>query len=155
MLIVSELGRFIATKWQILKRYYLFFMKTSLLSVTSSLIVILWPLQHSHGLYTFSRPLLAISQPLLSLLWRLLHSKAFLCHPQGPFDIYKHYLMISSHSHGFCNTLTVSIGTLMTSKVRLTASFFSLTALTVTDTKDLENCWIFSQDRTMSRQTVG
>ncbi len=56
-LIVSELGRFIASKWCILKQYTNFFTKTSLLAFTSSLIVILSPLKHSHGFYIFSWPL--------------------------------------------------------------------------------------------------
>jgi uncharacterized membrane protein YcgQ (UPF0703/DUF1980 family) len=55
--IVSELSRFIASKWWTLKQYTNFFTKTSLLSFTSSLIVILSPLKHSHGFFTLSRTL--------------------------------------------------------------------------------------------------
>ncbi len=114
---------------------------------TTHLHSIFW---HSHNLYWHSHCLYWLSHGLYCHFYGVYYTF------RPIFDILRVSVLVHSiftnpttrrlHTlTGFYNTLTTSMGALLTSKVRHTASFCSLTAFTVMiQTKKLENCWIFS-----------
>jgi hypothetical protein len=99
---------------------------------------LLWPPLHSDCLYmTFSGSPQALSclytnfkastgTPSNSKITLMASTSTLLMASMSP--LYNHYLTTSTHSHGFYNNHTASVGTLKTSTVILTASICTLTA---------------------------